>query len=92
MAGRGKGARKNGTPLVGVVGGSKTDFPVLEKAVAVLTSLGIPSELRVVSFAPTRTRMRLATNSENGTFSPAISIIPFACAGSTGAAIRRRSA
>ena len=36
-------------PLVGIVGGSRSDFPVLEKAVAVLDALGIPSELRVVS-------------------------------------------
>ena len=36
-------------PLVGVVGGSRSDFPVLEQAVAVLDSLGVPSELRVVS-------------------------------------------
>ncbi len=36
-------------PLVGVVGGSRSDFPVLEKAVEVLESLGVPSELRVVS-------------------------------------------
>lgn len=36
-------------PLVGVVGGSRSDFPVLEAAVAILTGLGVPSELRVVS-------------------------------------------
>jgi phosphoribosylaminoimidazole carboxylase PurE protein len=36
-------------PLVGVVGGSRSDFPILEKAVAVLDELGITSELRVVS-------------------------------------------
>ena len=36
-------------PLVGIVGGSRSDFPVLEKAVEVLDSLGVPSELRVVS-------------------------------------------
>jgi len=36
-------------PLVGVVGGSRSDFPVLEDAVAVLTELGVPAELRVVS-------------------------------------------
>ena len=36
-------------PLVGVVGGSRSDFPVLEKAVAVLESLQVPCELRVVS-------------------------------------------
>jgi 5-(carboxyamino)imidazole ribonucleotide mutase len=36
-------------PLVGVVGGSRTDFPVLEKAVALLEELEVPAELRVVS-------------------------------------------
>ena len=36
-------------PLVGIVGGSRSDFPVLEKAVEVLDSLGVASELRVVS-------------------------------------------
>src|SRR5512139_4293811 len=37
------------TPLVGVVGGSRSDFPTLEDAVAVLDELGVASELRVVS-------------------------------------------
>jgi 5-(carboxyamino)imidazole ribonucleotide mutase len=36
-------------PLVGVVGGSRSDFPTLEKAVALLDELGVASELRVVS-------------------------------------------
>ena len=36
-------------PLVGVVGGSRSDFPVLEKATAVLDELRVPHELRVVS-------------------------------------------
>jgi phosphoribosylaminoimidazole carboxylase PurE protein len=36
-------------PVVGVIGGSRSDFPVLEKACAVLAELGVPSELRVVS-------------------------------------------
>ncbi len=36
-------------PLVGIVGGSRSDFPVLENAVAVLAELGVPCELRVVS-------------------------------------------
>jgi phosphoribosylaminoimidazole carboxylase PurE protein len=36
-------------PIVGVVGGSRSDFPVLEKACAVLTELGVPNEMRVVS-------------------------------------------
>jgi phosphoribosylaminoimidazole carboxylase PurE protein len=37
------------SPLVGVVGGSRSDFPILERTVAVLTELGVPCELRVVS-------------------------------------------
>ena len=36
-------------PLVGVVGGSRSDFPVLEKAIEVLDSLDVSNELRVVS-------------------------------------------
>jgi 5-(carboxyamino)imidazole ribonucleotide mutase len=36
-------------PRVGIVGGSRSDFPVLEKAAALLTELGVPNELRVVS-------------------------------------------
>ncbi len=49
MARRGGGKQGGETPLVGIVGGSKTDVPILEKAVAVLTDLGIPSELVVLS-------------------------------------------
>ncbi|MDO8484028.1 MAG: 5-(carboxyamino)imidazole ribonucleotide mutase [Candidatus Limnocylindrales bacterium] len=36
-------------PVVGVVGGSRSDFPVLEAAVKVLEELGVPAELKVVS-------------------------------------------
>jgi len=36
-------------PFVGVVGGSRSDFPILEKAVTVLESLEVAAELRVVS-------------------------------------------
>ncbi|MGH2466185.1 MAG: 5-(carboxyamino)imidazole ribonucleotide mutase [Candidatus Limnocylindrales bacterium] len=36
-------------PLVGIVGGSRSDFPVLETAAALLGELGVPCELRVVS-------------------------------------------
>lgn len=58
MAGRSRrGTRADGRPLVGVVAGSRTDFPVLEKAVDMLTSLGIPSELRVVSAHRTPDRL-----------------------------------
>jgi 5-(carboxyamino)imidazole ribonucleotide mutase len=38
-----------GGARVGVVGGSRSDFPVLEDAVAVLAELGVEAELRVVS-------------------------------------------
>ena len=36
-------------PRVGIVGGSRSDFPTLEKAQALLDELGISNELRVVS-------------------------------------------
>ena len=47
-------ARKSTTaaaaaPRVGVVGGSRSDFPVLELATALLGMLEVPCELRVVS-------------------------------------------
>lgn len=38
-----------GRPVVGIVGGSRSDFPVLEKAQTLLGELGVPCELRVVS-------------------------------------------
>ena len=37
------------SPVVGIVGGSRSDFPILEQALRVLDQLGIPAELRVVS-------------------------------------------
>ncbi len=37
------------SPIVGVVGGSRSDFPVLERATALLEMLEVPCELRVVS-------------------------------------------
>ena len=37
------------TPIVGVVGGSTSDFPLLKKATAILDELEIRNELRVVS-------------------------------------------
>jgi len=43
------GVAAGGSPLVGIIGGSRSDFPVLERAAAVLADLGIPHELRVVS-------------------------------------------
>ena len=41
--------RKEGNPLVGVVGGSTSDFPILKKAVDLLEHLEVETELRVVS-------------------------------------------
>ena len=43
--------------LVGVLGGSKSDFPILEKAVAMLNELGVPNELLVVSAHRTPDRL-----------------------------------
>ncbi len=54
----GRALKKEKTaPLVGVLGGSRSDFPVLEKAVTVLTNLGVPSELLVVSAHRTPDRL-----------------------------------
>ena len=50
-------ASRSGSPLVGVLGGSKSDFPLLEKAVAVLDALGISNELVVVSAHRTPDRL-----------------------------------
>ena len=36
-------------PIVGVVGGSRSDYPTLEAAMAILEALDIPAEFRVVS-------------------------------------------
>jgi phosphoribosylaminoimidazole carboxylase PurE protein len=44
-------------PLVGVLGGSKSDFPILEKAGAILAELDIPYELLVISAHRTPDRL-----------------------------------
>jgi phosphoribosylaminoimidazole carboxylase PurE protein len=44
-------------PIVGIVGGSRSDFPTLEDAVAILEELGVPSELKVVSAHRTPDRL-----------------------------------
>ncbi len=50
-------------PVVGVLGGSKSDFPILEKAGVVLAQLGIPYEFLVVSAHRTPDRLfEYATN------------------------------
>ncbi|MEO7664678.1 MAG: 5-(carboxyamino)imidazole ribonucleotide mutase [Candidatus Limnocylindrales bacterium] len=40
---------KEHAPIVGIVGGSRSDFPILERATALLEMLEVPCELRVVS-------------------------------------------
>ena len=44
-------------PLVGIVGGSRSDFPILEAAVQVLGDLDVPAELKVVSAHRTPDRL-----------------------------------
>ncbi len=44
-------------PMVGIVAGSRSDFPVLRGAVEVLDELDVPSELRVVSAHRTPDRL-----------------------------------
>ncbi|MEA2630715.1 MAG: 5-(carboxyamino)imidazole ribonucleotide mutase [Chloroflexota bacterium] len=43
--------------IVGIVGGSRSDFPTLEAAVALLDELGVSSELKVVSAHRTPDRL-----------------------------------
>jgi 5-(carboxyamino)imidazole ribonucleotide mutase len=57
MAKRKAAKGRSAGPLVGVVGGSTSDFPVLQKTVDVLTHLGVPNELRVVSAHRTPDRL-----------------------------------
>lgn len=44
-------------PVVGVLGGSKSDFPILEKSGAMLAQLGVPYEFLVVSAHRTPDRL-----------------------------------
>lgn len=48
---------KSRKPFVGILGGSKSDFPILEKSGAILDELGIPYELLVVSAHRTPDRL-----------------------------------
>ncbi len=57
MRDRRGGKPRSASPLVGVVAGSKTDLPWLEKTVAMLTHLGVPSELLVASAHRTPDRL-----------------------------------
>ncbi len=45
------------SPVVGIVGGSRSDFPILEKAVELLDQFGVANELRVVSAHRTPDRL-----------------------------------
>lgn len=49
--------RHSPRPLVGVLGGSKSDFPILEKAVGILNELDVANELLVVSAHRTPDRL-----------------------------------
>ena len=42
-------SQNNADPVVSVVGGSTSDFPLLKKATDLLDNLSISNELRVVS-------------------------------------------
>ncbi|HWF60329.1 MAG TPA: 5-(carboxyamino)imidazole ribonucleotide mutase [Nitrospira sp.] len=54
---------KSRKPFVGILGGSTSDFPILEKSGAILDELGIPYELLVVSAHRTPDRLfEYATN------------------------------
>jgi 5-(carboxyamino)imidazole ribonucleotide mutase len=46
-----------GQPVVGILGGSTSDFPILEKAAGLLAELAIPYELLVVSAHRTPDRL-----------------------------------
>ena len=54
---RGASVMPSGKPLIGILGGSKSDFPILEKAGAILAELEIPYELLVVSAHRTPDRL-----------------------------------
>lgn len=49
--------RGSGTPIVGIVGGSRSDFPILDAAAKVLDELDVRSELKVVSAHRTPDRL-----------------------------------
>ncbi|MBM4138114.1 MAG: 5-(carboxyamino)imidazole ribonucleotide mutase [Nitrospira sp.] len=54
---RNRKGKRRGKPIVGVLGGSKSDFPILEKAGGLLAQLAIPYELLVVSAHRTPDRL-----------------------------------
>ncbi len=57
MRDRRKRKSRSTSPLVGIVAGSKSDLPLLQKTVAILTQLGVPSELLVASAHRTPDRL-----------------------------------
>jgi phosphoribosylaminoimidazole carboxylase PurE protein len=54
---KGRRTIQDGKPVVGVLGGSKSDFSILERAVAILAELDIPYEFLVVSAHRTPDRL-----------------------------------
>jgi 5-(carboxyamino)imidazole ribonucleotide mutase len=54
------------TPLVGIVMGSRSDWPTLQKAADILTELGVPFEAKVVSAHRTPDRLVEYSKSARG--------------------------
>src|SRR5271163_3098358 len=50
--------QKNETPLIGIIMGSQSDWPTLTHAADILTRLGVPHEVRIVSAHRTPDRLR----------------------------------
>ena len=46
-----------GTPVVGIIMGSRSDWPTMAKAAEILTELGVPFESKVVSAHRTPDRL-----------------------------------
>ncbi|MFM8353358.1 MAG: AIR carboxylase family protein, partial [Gammaproteobacteria bacterium] len=52
-----EGERDGGEPVVGIIMGSDSDLPVMDAAANVLSELGVPFELTIVSAHRTPERM-----------------------------------
>jgi 5-(carboxyamino)imidazole ribonucleotide mutase len=50
--------QKDETPLIGIIMGSQSDWPTLTHAADILTGLGVPHEVRIVSAHRTPDRLR----------------------------------
>ena len=50
-------ARGSGSPVIGILMGSQSDWETLKRAAAVLEALGIPHEARIVSAHRTPKRL-----------------------------------